>query len=305
MGGVFCNALLPDISPKEKIGRISGYGWSFGYVGGLIALVLALLLFIQPEIPIFNLDKATYAHIRATNIMVAIWFAIFSIPTFLFVAEDKKPGKKFSVIITESMGQLKDTFINVRKYREMTKFLLARLIYNDGLITVFAFGGIYAAGTFDFSMEEIMIFAILLNVTAGLGAFMMGFLDDMIGGKQTIQISNIGLIFACIIAVLAPNRDLFNISLPLIGNIMITGKIMFWISGVLIGTFSGPNQAASRSLMARFGPENVPIRTPDIQNIILPVIIIFPIRGNDMLKRSLFGANTAIMQANIRPILLI
>ena len=77
----------------------------------------------------------------------------------------------------------------------------------------------------------------------------MGFLDDLIGGKHTIQISNIGLILACIIAVLSPNRDLFNLQFPMIGDVMITGKIMFWISGALIGTFSGPNQSASRSLM--------------------------------------------------------
>jgi len=254
MGGVFCNSFLPDIAPKEKIGRVSGYGWSFGYVGGLIALMIALFFFIQPNIPILNLDKATHEHIRATNIMVAIWFAIFSIPTFIYVHQDKKPGKKISAIINESIAQLKYTFLHVRKYREMTKFLLARLLYNDGLITIFAFGGIYAAGTFDFTMEEIMIFAIVLNVTAGLGAFMMGFMDDIIGGKQTIQISNIGLIVACIIAVLSPNRDLFSISLPFYGDIIITGKIMFWIAGVLIGTFSGPNQSASRSLMARFVP---------------------------------------------------
>ena len=88
--------------------------------------------------------------------------------------------------------------------KEITKFLLARLIYNDGLITVFAFGGIYAAGTFGFTMQEIMIFAIVLNVTAGLGAFLMGFLDDIIGGKMTIQISNVGLIIACSIAVFSP-----------------------------------------------------------------------------------------------------
>ena len=255
MGGVFCNAFLPEIAPKEKIGRISGYGWSFGYVGGLIALALGLLLFINPEIPIFNLDKSTYEHIRGTNIMVAIWFAVFSIPTFLFVNEDHRSGKKKTNLIADSIKQIKETFRNVRQYRELTRFLIARLIYNDGLITVFAFGGIYAAGTFDFSFQEIMIFAIVLNVAAGLGAFLMGFLDDFIGGKQTIQISNYGLILACIIAVVAPNRDLFNIALPIIGDTIISGKTLFWLSGILIGIFSGPNQASSRSLMARFVPQ--------------------------------------------------
>ena len=255
MGGVFCNAFLPDIAPRKKIGRVSGYGWSFGYVGGLIALALGLLLFINPEIPIFNLDKSTHEHIRATNIMVAIWFAVFSIPTFLFVNENHRSGKKKTNLIADSIKQIKETFRNVRQYRELTRFLIARLIYNDGLITVFAFGGIYAAGTFDFSFQEIMIFAIVLNIAAGSGAFLMGFLDDFIGGKQTIQISNYGLILACIIAVVAPNRDLFNIALPIIGDTIISGKTLFWLSGILIGIFSGPNQASSRSLMARFVPQ--------------------------------------------------
>ena len=256
MGGVFCNAFLPEITTKKNIGRVSGYGWSFGYVGGLIALAIALLLFVNPDIPIFNLDKSTHEHIRATNIMVAIWFAIFSIPTFLFVNQEKRPKQKIKPMIIESINQVRNTFRNVRQYKEMTKFLIARLIYNDGLITVFAFGGIYAAGTFGFSFQDILIFGIVLNVAAGFGAFLMGFLDDMIGGKSTIQISNVGLIVACIIAVSAPDRDLFNITLPIIGSMLITGKSMFWLSGILIGIFSGPNQSASRSLMARFVPKD-------------------------------------------------
>ena len=212
MGGVFCNAYLLDISTRENIGRVSGYGWSFGYVGGLLSLILALVFFIFPEVPLFNLDKTTHEHIRATNVMVAIWFAIFSIPTFLFVKQDSKSNIGLSQVVSESLDQLKETFSQIREYKEITKFLLARLIYNDGLITVFAFGGIYAAGTFGFTMQEIMIFAIVLNITAGIGAFLMGFLDDIIGGKMTIQISNVGLIIACSIAVFSPNGDIISIS---------------------------------------------------------------------------------------------
>jgi UMF1 family MFS transporter len=255
MGSVFCNAFLPDIAPKEKIGRISGYGWSFGYVGGLISLTLGLVLFINPEVPIFYLDKSNYEHIRATNIMVAVWFALFSIPTFLYVKENHKNSSKKQNLISNSFKDLKQSFQNIRKYKELTKFLIARLIYNDGLITIFAFGGIYAAGTFGFTMTEIMIFAIVLNITAGIGAFMMGFLDDKIGGKRTIQISNYGLIIACIIAVFAPNQNLITITLPVMGDTVVSGRTLFWISGIMIGIFSGPNQASSRSLMARFIPK--------------------------------------------------
>ena len=256
MGGVFCNAFLPDIAPKDKIGRVSGYGWSFGYAGGLLVLALGLLLFVNPEIPIFNLDKNLHEHIRATNIMVAIWFAFFSIPTFIFVKQEKKKTQKIIPMVKKSIVQVGATFQNIGKYKDLTRFLIARLIYNDGLITVFAFGGIYASGTFGFTFEEILIFGIVLNVAAGIGAFFMGFMDDIFGGKKTIQISNIGLIIACLIAVLAPNATIITFSEPILGFSLLNGKALFWLSGILIGICSGPNQASSRSLMARFIPKN-------------------------------------------------
>ena len=238
MGGVFCNAYLPHIAPKEKIGRISGYGWSFGYVGGLIALVIVMILFVSPEIPAFGFSTENGENIRATNLLVAIWFAIFSIPTFLFV-KDKPISKRISLsLVKSSYAQIRNTFREIKRYKQTSRFLIARILYNDGLITIFSFGGIYAAGTFGFTFDEIMIFGIVLNVTAGLGAFMFGFLDDKIGGKNTIQLSNIGLIIACILAVLT------------------TSKTVFWFAGILIGICSGPNQASSRSLMSRFTPKN-------------------------------------------------
>ena len=237
MGGVFCNAYLPDIAPREKIGRVSGYGWSFGYAGGLLALALCFILFVQPEVPAFGFSTELGQNIRATNLFIAIWFAIFSIPTFLWVKDAKKPQRINKHIISSSFSQLKSTLGEIRKYKQMTRFLLARLFYNDGLITIFAFGGIYASGTFGFTFNEIFLFGIVLNITAGLGAFSLGFLDDVLGGKKTIQLSNIGLIVACILAVTTHSKD------------------VFWFSGALIGIFAGPNQSSSRSLMARFIPK--------------------------------------------------
>jgi UMF1 family MFS transporter len=251
MGGVFCNAYLPHIAPKKKIGRISGYGWSFGYVGGLISLVIVMVLLVNPEAPAFGFSTQNGENIRAANLLAAIWFAVFSIPTFLWV-KDKPISQRMSLsLVRSSYAQVKNTFREIKKYKQTCRFLIARILYNDGLITIFSFGGIYAAGTFDFTFNEIMIFGIVLNVTAGLGAFMFGFLDDKIGGKNTVQLSNIGLIIACTIAVLVPNRELFNL-----GSIAITGRHFFWLAGILIGICSGPNQASSRSLMSRFTPKN-------------------------------------------------
>jgi UMF1 family MFS transporter len=237
MGGVLYNAFLPEIAPPEKIGRVSGYGWSLGYIGGLFCMGVAMVTLVNPEVPWFGFTKEAGENIRATNLLVAGWFALFSIPIFLWVKEDKSNirGTGESVFRTGFI-QLANTFREMKKYRQIIRFLLARMVYNDGLVTIFAFGGIYAAGTFGFSFNEIMIFGIVLNITAGIGAFLMGFLDDKLGGKKTIQISLLFLIIAGFIAILAPNKQLF------------------WVAGVMVGIFSGPNQSASRSLMGRFIP---------------------------------------------------
>jgi len=236
MGMVFYNAYLPDLAPPDRIGRISGYGWGLGYAGGLLALIVSLVTLVQPEVPWFGLVKEGGENIRATNLLVAAWFFVFSIPLFLFVRDDAPPSSSTGRIVRETVAQLKQTLREIRKYRQMVRFLLARLIYNDGLVTIFAFGGIYAAGTFDFEIEEILVFGIVLNVTSGLGAFALGFMDDWLGGKRTLQITLVGLIISTTIAVFAPTR------------------FWFWVSGILTGIFVGPNQAASRSLMGRFVP---------------------------------------------------
>lgn len=237
MGYVFYNAFLPDIAPQDHIGRVSGYGWSLGYIGGLVAMFIALIGFVNTDTPWFGLTKELGQNIRATNVLAAAWYALFSIPIFLWVKEDKSritPSDRS--IPKEAWTQLMGTFQQVRKYRQVLRFLIARMIYNDGLVTIFAFGGIYAAGTFDFTMEDIMIFGVVLNVAAGVGAFIFGFLDDKLGGKRTVMVSILGLVIATLAAALTGSRA------------------VFWLAGVGIGLLVGPNQAASRSLLGRFSP---------------------------------------------------
>lgn len=236
LGMVFYNAFLPDIAPPEAIGRISGYGWALGYVGGLLALVLALVGLVQPETPWFGFSTELGQNIRASNLLVAAWYAVFSLPIFLFVAEERSRVSAPGRILAETWVQLRDTFGEIRRYRQIVRLLVARLLYNDGLVTIFAFGGIYAAGTFGFAMRDILLFGIVLNITSGLGAFLLGFADDRLGGRRTIQISLVGLIVATVMATFAPDRA------------------WFWASGVVLGIFVGPNQSASRSLMGRFVP---------------------------------------------------
>jgi len=233
---VFYNAFLPDITTERNIGRVSGWGWGLGYVGGLLALAVALLALVQPEVPWFGFSTEGGENIRATNLLVAVWFAVFSLPLFLFVHDDRSARSAPGAVVRDSLAQLVSTFREIRKHREAVKFLIARLVYNDGLVTIFAFGGIYAAETFGFSLTDVLIFGIVINLAAGIGAIAMGYLDDFVGAKPTIMISLLGLIAAALIGIFAANA------------------VLFWVAGIVIGIFSGPNQAASRSLMGRYVP---------------------------------------------------
>ena len=233
LGLVFYNAFLPSLAAPDRIGRISGYGWGLGYFGGLAALVAALVVFV-PETPLFGIPTGDGFNLRATNLLVAGWFLVFAVPAFVCLPAETVAGGRAGV--RRAFRDLASTARHLRRYRQVGLFLLARLCYNDGLVTIFAFGGIYAVGTFGFSFQELVTFGIVLNVGAGLGALAFGFLDDRLGGKTTIGMSIAGLAVAALLGALAPNRA------------------WFWVSAIMVGIFSGPNQSASRSLMARFVP---------------------------------------------------
>ena len=237
VGQVFYNAFLPEIAPPDKIGRVSGWGWALGYLGGLLCMALALGL-VTPEVPPFGLDKATGEHVRVTNLLVAGWFALFAVPAFLVLREPKPEGGAQRGLLRATFGELGETFRSIREYRQIVRLLVARVFYNDGLVTIFAMGGIFAATAYGFSEGDILIFGIVLNVAAGLGAFAFAYVDDKIGGKRTIYISLVLLVVATLVAVLGPTRA------------------WLWAAGVLIGVASGPNQAASRSLLGRFVPND-------------------------------------------------
>ena len=246
VGMVFYNAFLPAVVSPERIGRVSGYGWGLGYAGGLVCLVVALLVFVglPGSDPLLALSTEDAFNVRATNLLVAGWFLVFSFPIFLWVRDSAK-GASVSIGVPETgrsplrqaFTDLKVTAQKIRHYRQIIRFLLARLVYNDGLVTVFAFAGIYASGTFDFTQSDIIVFGIVINVAAGLGAWVFGIMDDRRGGKSTIMVSLVALSVATLIAVLAPGRP------------------WLWVAGIGIGIFAGPNQSASRSLMGRFVPE--------------------------------------------------
>ncbi|MGD1880372.1 MAG: MFS transporter [Kiloniellaceae bacterium] len=234
-GQVFVNAMLPQVAPPSHLGRLSGWAGGLGYAGGLLCLALCLALFVMPEVPLFGLDKALSEQVRITGPFVGLWFAVFALPLFLVVRETPQPFRPGRAV-RDGLASLWRTLKLLPGHGQVGRFLLARMLYTDGLNTLFAFGGIYAAGSFGMSFEDILIFGILLNVTAGLGAFAFAWVDDLVGAKFTIMVSVAALI--------------------VLGGaiLLIESQTWFYVIGCGIGAFIGPAQTASRSFMARSVP---------------------------------------------------
>jgi len=197
--------------------------------------VLALFAIIRADPPPFGLSRAAAEHVRAVAPLVALWFALFAAPIFLFTP-DRRAGVPLGRAVREGIAEAAATVRHIGRYPNIARFMLARLLYTDGMNTLFAFGGIYAAGTFGMDTAEIIEFGVALNVTAGLGAAAFGWLDDRIGAKRTVLIGLCGLV-ACGVPML-----------------LVDDKTSFWLLGLAMATFMGPSQTASRSLMARIAP---------------------------------------------------
>ena len=236
---VFYNAMLNDLVPPDRLGRLSGWGWGAGYAGGLVCLVIVLVGFVSADPPWFGIGKDAAANVRMAAPIAALWFAVFCWPLLVFTPDHPSRGVAPLTAVRDGLRTIRATLANLRHYRNIARYLLAHMIYTDGLNTLFAFGGLYAAGEFGMTLTEVIWFGIALNLTAGLGAAGFAWVDDWIGAKRTILIALIGLIFTGI-AILATHD-----------------KSVFWGLGMALGIFFGPAQAASRSLMARLAPPDM------------------------------------------------
>ncbi|MGE0822077.1 MAG: MFS transporter [Candidatus Binatia bacterium] len=236
---IFYNAMLPKLVEPECLGRWSGWAWSLGYLGGLLCLVVALLAFVQEGTSWFQLDGPSAQPVRMSFLLAAGWYLLFALPLFAITPEPASIEKPLSQAARDGLQQLWESIHHARRYKHILHFLIARMIYIDGLATLFAFGGVYAAGTFAMTEAEVLVFGIALNATAGLGAAAFAWVDDWIGGKRTILVSLAGLIVSATLILLVESSSLF------------------WTFGLLLGVFVGPVQAASRSLLARMAPEQL------------------------------------------------
>lgn len=235
---VFYNAMLPDIAGPERMGRISGLAWGFGYVGGLVCLGTCLVVLINPDPAPFGLDRGQAEHVRAATLLAAAWLAVFSWPVLVAIPDSVRQ-QRWGAALRGGMGDLAGAIRRAAVHPGLPRFLLARMLYTDGLTTLFAFGGIFAAGTFGMDARQVLMLGIGLNLTAGVGALAFALIEDRLGSKPTILVALAALIVLGVLTLLAQSAR------------------VFWPLALALGLFVGPAQAASRSLMAHIAPAEV------------------------------------------------
>jgi len=265
---IFNNAMMTRLVPPERLGRLSGTGWAVGYLGGLISLALTLgFLAADPHTgktlvglsPLFGLDAAAREGDRFSGPLTALWFVIFVAPMFLLTPDSPRTGIPLKEAASGGFSHLKATIAELPSLPGLGRFLLANMIYQDGLVALFAFGGIYGAGVFGWQTIELGVFGILLTITGTFGAWLGGKLDDRLGGKPVILGSITCLLFACIgILSLGPGQVAFVIPAapPVPGDGLFASlpEKVYLALGLLIGLVAGPLQASSRSMLARIAP---------------------------------------------------
>lgn len=228
------NALLISVSTPKTVGKVSGLGWGFGYLGGIVALALVVGLILGGI-----LDGGVALTFQLIALGATVWTIIFAIPIFLKVPEPPKLGQDASVGFFRSYVELARTIVRLYKETRSTFwFLLASAVYRDGLSAVFVFGSVIASIVFGFTFTELVILGIALNLVAGISTIAAGLLDDAVGPKRVILISIFGLVICTLVVFVF--ADL--------------GKGLFWAAGLVLALFVGPAQAASRSFLARVTP---------------------------------------------------
>ena len=259
MSIVFNNAQLPHIVRPERMGWLSGFGWGLGYCGGLIALFVVLAL---DERALSGLDSMPYVLERLVGPASALWLAVFVIPMFLFTPDTASQKLSLWQAARQGGWSLIDTVMRMGRFKNALLYLIAFMLYNDGLASIIAFGGVYAAATFGWSTITLGIFGIILTVFAIPGAFLGGKLDDRFGSKRTIQFATLGVIVATLgIVSVSADRVFFVVpASELLSTRGLFGSLqerVFMGFALLLGFCMGPMQAASRTMIGRIAPEGM------------------------------------------------
>ena len=231
-------AFLPEIADGEALGRVSGWGWSLGYVGGLISLgaCLAYVAWAQAQ----GADAAQF--VPGTMLITAAIFAVASLPTFLFLRERARPVARKGELVRSAVARLAETLKRARRYRDLWQFLICVMFYQAGIQTVVALAAVYAQQVMGFSTRGTLVLILVVNITAAAGAFAFGQIQDRLGHVRTLVVTLAGWLAAVVLAYLAE------------------GATLFWIVANLVGLCLGSTQSAGRALVGYLSP---PARTAE------------------------------------------
>jgi UMF1 family MFS transporter len=245
IAAVSYNAMLAQVSTPKNVGRISGLGWSFGYLGGIVLLLLVYVGLVSGSDPDFggvlHVPTADGLNIRVVELVAAVWTLGFSLPVFFAVPElPKRPAVKAVSFFRSYVVLGRDIARLWKSDRNTVMFLIASAVFRDGLTGIFQFGAILAGTVFGFSAGEVLIFGIAANVVAGVSTLLVGLLDDRLGPRRVILISLIGLVVAGLAVFFLHDG----------------GQSVFWVGGLILCLFVGPAQSASRSFLTRVTPQD-------------------------------------------------
>lgn len=264
LSAIFANAMLPDLGRREELGRISGSAWGFGYVGGVMSLILMLALFAEQHdgrtligiAPILGLDPALREGTRAVGPFTAIWFLVFIIPFLIWTRDPRRPdATSIRAAIGTAWPDLKATLATLPGNRNLSLYLVASMLYRDALNGIFIFGGIYAAGVLGWSVVNVGIFGILAAVTGAIFAWLGGKADSAWGPKPVIVVCVILLTLVSISTLYVSRTAVLGIP---VGPGSALPDITFYVLGAVIGACAGSMQAASRTLMVHLAnPERM------------------------------------------------
>lgn len=270
-GAVFHNAMLPHVAPATKIGFVSGLAISLGNVAGLLLMGSVLYLLALPgTVPWawvpneawFGIDQTRFEDARIVGPLTAGWLLIFALPLLLFTP-DGKAGLGIGAAVGEGLRQVRDTMRELRHYRNIATYLFSRMMYNDGLVGILIFGGVYAAGIFGWGTVHMLIFGILMSAAAAIGGYLGGWLDDRLGSKRTILLSVGGtMILLCTGVSITPEEILFVIphdaatatplwAAPYFNTLP---ELLYFCNGLGFAMFITAAFASSRTMMARLSP---------------------------------------------------
>ena len=249
---IFTNSLMPDLTDDADMGRVSGSGFAFGYVGGILALIITLLLLAENAAtgktligidPLFGLDVAAREGTRAAGPFTAIWYVVFMIPFFLWVHE---APAKVKVPLRQSLRELWALILSLKDRKSLGAHLLSSMVYRDALNALYAFGGVYASGVLGWSITQIGVFGIAGATSAALFAWLGGKMDSSRGPKPVINLSMWVLIAVCLVIAGMSRADFYGAPFAADSSLP---DVIFYGCGILIGAAGGTLQSASRTMM--------------------------------------------------------